>query len=297
MAESEAFRYLQIRHALTTVVTSGEALPEVSPLEDRLLTDPLIRKAILLTYRKLINNKPDPLVRLRQLWETDLGYLEDDDWQEALSSPRVVAIPMRLRLIQLKSLHRTYLSAHILVKMGCRPDSGCLRGCTAEGTFFHIIWECPELKPYCGQIISTLARVSGKAIVHSPRLCLLTVWEATDLTQTERTWASLGFVLAKRNIAQGWGTGDLPKYSKWANDMDNGMIAEKDVFKHRGCPTKWDHKWLNGTRSTVKYVDLLQWNCGKMIWTWIFLLSNVVLRNDLICTHVYVPFSLYVIAV
>lgn len=48
-------------------------------MEDRLLLDPMIDKAISLTYKKLINNTPDPLGPLREKWESDVGMLEEDD--------------------------------------------------------------------------------------------------------------------------------------------------------------------------------------------------------------------------
>lgn len=75
------------------------------------------------------------------------------------------------------------------------------------------------------------------------KLCLLNIWEATDLTQNEKSWVSLGWALAKRNIAQKRGVGEMPTIRDWVADMDRAMIAEKDAFKHRGCPKKWDRKW------------------------------------------------------
>lgn len=63
-------------------------------------------KVISLTYKKLINKTPDPLRLVRERWERDGLVLDDEEWEEAVASPREVAISSRLCLIQLKILHR-----------------------------------------------------------------------------------------------------------------------------------------------------------------------------------------------
>lgn len=123
----------------------GTDLPETSPLEDRLLTDHMVKKAFSLTYSKIINNQTDPTKTLRERWQIDL---EDSDWQEALSSPREVAIPSRIKLIQLKILHRTYYTRTTLYKMGKIDTPLCLRQCGIPGTFYHTLWDCPAIKSY-----------------------------------------------------------------------------------------------------------------------------------------------------
>lgn len=144
MADSEQFRYLQIKHAVTRAIPHGTNLPESSPLEDRLLTDHLTRKAISLTYRKLINNQKDPTHALREKWQTELGDMDNQDWQEALASPREAAIPSRLRLVQLKILHRTYYTRTTLHKIGRSETPLCLRGCGQMGTLSHTVGMSPN---------------------------------------------------------------------------------------------------------------------------------------------------------
>ncbi|KAJ1100970.1 hypothetical protein NDU88_006045 [Pleurodeles waltl] len=55
MEASVGFQYLQLGHALMKHVQVGDQLPESSPLEDRLLLEPMPEKAISLTYKKLMN--------------------------------------------------------------------------------------------------------------------------------------------------------------------------------------------------------------------------------------------------
>ena len=59
-------------------------IPEFAPLVERLLMEPLLRKAVSFTYKTLINNAPDGLVNLRLKSERDIQIMEDTDWEVAL---------------------------------------------------------------------------------------------------------------------------------------------------------------------------------------------------------------------
>lgn len=185
----------------------------------------------------------DPLQALRAKWVADGIELDDEDWQEAISSPRVVAIPARLRLVQLKILHRIYVTGPRLVRMGRAITAECRRGCGREGSFLHIIWECEYIQRYWSVIHNTLSTVLAVTILPEARRCLLNIWEPTDLDTYAIQWATLGFMIAKRNIAQAWGAETPPTLQEWKNNMDWNMFREKDVFVSRGCPRKWSRIW------------------------------------------------------
>lgn len=109
-----------------------------------MLIDPIPEKATSTVYRKLINNITEPLTTLRATWVDDLGNVEDDKWLEALQSPREIAICTRFRLVQLKLLHCSYYHRTLLHKWGRGQTAPSTRGCKEDGSFFHIIWECPR---------------------------------------------------------------------------------------------------------------------------------------------------------
>lgn len=213
-------------------------MPDSSPLEDRLLSEPLPTKAVSCTYRKLCNNLPDSFLALRAQWQMDIGPLEDDDWQNALMSPKVTAINHRHHLIQLKILHRSYFSGVLLAKIGGRTNALCLRGCGQESTFYHTLWDCPEIHPLWNKATQKFKDTLGKQLQLTPRLGILNVWDATDLTEIEQQWVALGYLLVKRAIAMLGGSKTKPLMIGWVAEMDRCMIAEKEVYKLRGCPKK-----------------------------------------------------------
>lgn len=229
-------------------MTTSNIIPDYSPLEDRLIIDPMPTKAISLTYKKLCHNLPDPFQALREKWTTDLGQIDDVDWQQALMSPKEVAINYRFKLIQLKVLHRVYRSGLLLARIGTRSDTKCLRNCSEEGTFFHVIWECTSIQIQWQSALDKMQAALGKSIVLTPHLGLLNIWEDTDLTLSEKQWVALGFVLVKRLVAMYWGSSRRPLLTLWAAEMDRCMVAEKDVFRSRGAPKKWDKKWKSWNR-------------------------------------------------
>ncbi|KAJ1176567.1 hypothetical protein NDU88_001841 [Pleurodeles waltl] len=65
--------------------------------------------------------------RPRDKVEGQWGPLDDDEWVEAKMTHRLMAIYVRVRLIQSKYLHQFYYSPDRLWRMGCTPVPECLR--------------------------------------------------------------------------------------------------------------------------------------------------------------------------
>lgn len=181
-------------------------------------------------------------------------------WQEALASPKEVAITSKFRLVQLKILHRIYYTRTTLYKIGKIDTPQYLRGCGETGTFIHTIWTCPLIITYWNTVTSLITRVCRHQVPREPKCCLLNVWDATDLNLIQQTWATLGMMIAKRNIASLWGGTGVPTIPQWCNDMDIIMVAEKTVYIHRRCPKKWIQKWgkWNSYRGNICEPPLLR---------------------------------------
>lgn len=107
----------------------------------------------------------------------------------------------------------------------------------------HQWWNFRILQKYWGKVITGMSRISKTHIDLSLRLCLLNIWDATDLSRTEKIWVTLGCMVAKPNIVKTWKGGVQPKYSDWESDMDLCMQAERAVYERRGCPHKWTKIW------------------------------------------------------
>lgn len=171
--------------------------------------------------------------------------MDDEEWREAVASPREVVISARLRLIQLNILHRVYITGPCLIRMGKTEKGDFRRNCGQEGTFIHIIWECEHIQQYWRKIHAILCEVLTLAIHTEVKRCLLNVWEPTDISSKSKLWVTLGLMNANRNIAQLWGAVHPPKLDSWKTDMDWCMFREKTVYVAQGCPKKWSLIWNN----------------------------------------------------
>ena len=69
------------------------------------------------------------------------------------------------------------------------------------------------------------------------------IWEPTDLTSYQKIFVNFGCMIAKRDIAQKWGSGTMPRLRDWKAGMDKCMVLEKEIYKGRGCPRKFEKIW------------------------------------------------------
>lgn len=243
LRDTQQFNYTRLIHAIRAHIGGNIDIHTYSPLEDRLLLDPILEKPISTIYKKLINNMPDPLIKLRAHWEREIGEMDDTDWQEAVQSPRIIAMRPRFRLVQLKILHRVYYSRTHLFDWGKAASPLCLRGCRAEGTFYHILWDCPVILEFWAKVVETMARVTGQEIPREPRWLLLMIKGDLHWPRYTDIWLSLAAGVAKRNIAREWGSRVPPSWNQWQRDLDWCQAAEATIYKSRGCTKKWRKIW------------------------------------------------------
>ncbi|XP_078533848.1 vomeronasal type-2 receptor 1-like [Lissotriton helveticus] len=82
----------QFRHALEPSIVGLESLPEFSPVEAKVFMGDLGDKKVSRIYQTLVTHCSSSLLPLKEAWEKDVGPLDEDDWREALESPRGTAI-------------------------------------------------------------------------------------------------------------------------------------------------------------------------------------------------------------
>ena len=105
---TQFFSYLQLRHALHPYLAQLEMVPEHNPLEAKILLTNLEAHKISNIYKSLIIHTPDNFEQLRAAWNKDLPQFTEEDWTEALMSPKEAVTVSQFKLIQLKYLHRIY---------------------------------------------------------------------------------------------------------------------------------------------------------------------------------------------
>lgn len=243
MPKTQFYKYLQFRHALSPSLVGLESLPEFSPLEAKVLMGDLGSKKISRIYQSLVTHSTHMLGGLWERWEVDVGTLEEEDWREALASPRGAAISMRLRLVQFKYLHRAYYTRVRLWRAGLIASPLCTRCEREDGTFLHTVWLCHSLAKFWQGVFLCLSEVLGWELPYTPQLALLHVMVEVGGNIYKRHLLQLGLALAKRDIAREWRAPLAPSLVKWKAGMDFCMGLEQPIFQARGCPRKHYKIW------------------------------------------------------
>ena len=89
MPDTQLYRYMQLRHALTAYRQQMENLAESNPLEAKLLNGAMGKGGISRIYRSLVVNSPECFSTLLEKWEELVGRLEEKDWRDEIGRRRV----------------------------------------------------------------------------------------------------------------------------------------------------------------------------------------------------------------
>lgn len=105
-------------------------------------------------------------------------------WSMALKKCTKFAKFARYKIIQLKILHRAYMTPYALKKIDKKVSTFCRHNCGAEGTLMHLIWHYHFWK--CVTDRSFLLNIQ---ITLCPLLCLL------GISSQNYTWKTMGNIL------------------------------------------------------------------------------------------------------
>lgn len=93
----------------------------------------------------------DTMVTLGK-WRSDVPDLDEEIWEETVSAYIPSMIASRDRFIQLKFLHRAYYTPQRLANIYPSPSPLCTRCALEKGSFFHMVWTCPSIRPYWQEV-------------------------------------------------------------------------------------------------------------------------------------------------
>ena len=91
----------------------------------------------------------------RELWEQDLGHIEEDQWDHILELIHNSSICARHRLIPCKLIRRTYYTNHRLSKFYPNIADACNRSNQSPADLIHMFWSCPKLVDFWSKIFDT----------------------------------------------------------------------------------------------------------------------------------------------
>ena len=89
--------------------------------------------------------------------------------------------------------------------MKLRANPYCdFRSDNTIGTFYHMVWQCPEVNRFCENVSSVMSDIMGRDVPHSKHLLLLNDTSSLELTINDKSFLLAGLTAAKRMVACSW---------------------------------------------------------------------------------------------
>lgn len=237
------FRYIQMRHAFNSQFgRSGPEIPDFS-IPAHLLNSNS-KGIISLLYNCFLRYRSEAVVlRSRTKWETLVGAISDEDWEDALEAPTRVSLRYPERATQVYITHLAYLSTAQVAKYCPGRQDVCPKCNQASGTFYHLMWQCPLLQGFWAQVVRFLHDIMGSPIPLTPQCCVLGILDVPDVSGTQLTFLHETLFQARKLIARNWMNDHVPLLSEWIRIINASLPYKKLVYIHRGRPEKFDKIW------------------------------------------------------
>nr|XP_055061237.1 uncharacterized protein LOC129444531 [Misgurnus anguillicaudatus] len=192
--------YLQLRAAMRAQGVPWGIEFENHPLHVIVDTKGKMNGIVSVLYKFITkaSYKPLPLFRL---WKTDINISQDPDWCTVWSNILLSSRNPDHQMIHYRLVHRSYLTLRRLQQMNFRDNPFC-DFCTDNtvATFYHMVWQCPEVNRFWYSISSILSNIVKEPIPFSPCLFLLNDTSSLKLTINNLRLLLAGLTAAKRMI-------------------------------------------------------------------------------------------------
>lgn len=170
----------------------------------------------------------------KENWEQDIGPIDNTDWEEILEGVKTASPKMSDRPTQLNIVHRTYITPIKLAKFKQNRSPVCPMCLLVPGSFYHLIWSCPNIQSYWIQVIRFLHDNMGSPVGLDPKLCLLGLLPDTDVDKYLAIFLYKTLFLARKVIAKAWMQAEPPTLQNWKKDMNDTLPYRKLIYTHRG---------------------------------------------------------------
>ena len=194
------FFYLQLRASMRAHGVPWQTALAMHPFHRiiRDVVDSRSRGFVSTLYNFLLDFDYGPLP-VNTVWRNDIPNLDPDfSWDTVWSNIRESSRNPDHQQIHLNFVHRTYLTPRRLCAMKILNNPNCtLCSPNTLGTFFHMVWECPEVDSFWNMVATKLSLLMEINITSSPSLFLLNDVSQLSLNKTCKRILFAGLTAAK----------------------------------------------------------------------------------------------------
>lgn len=88
------------------------------------------------------------------------------------------------------------------------------------GTFWHMVWSCPKLKPFWLAVATTLSDVTGLNVPVDPQILLLSHLEDIEGDRYSKLCLTFALYYARREILMVWKKAEPPTLASWKRSVN-----------------------------------------------------------------------------
>ncbi|OCT78259.1 hypothetical protein XELAEV_18029369mg [Xenopus laevis] len=208
LTQNVRFRYRQLHHAALSQFTARGPKVEVTVLETKLQLETMAKPLSNIQYIRSLCSRTSKgfyPVKPNGAW---IPTRTDNDWATVLRH----LLSAKDKLIQVKFLHRIYMTPERLNLINPDRSKICPRCGLETGNWFHILWSCVEIQGY---------------------------W-----TQEGRVFLQTLLYYAIKMIILKWNRPLAPTIEAWKLLVNAALPFYKDALIARGCQDKFIDIWL-----------------------------------------------------
>lgn len=225
------FRYWLLRHAF------GAQFVELVVLEsysiERLLTFGVMGRPLSSLYSYLMVSYDTKPSRSLDKWKMYIPNLDDDIWEDCVSSFIPSMIAAKDIFIQFKFLHRVYYTPQRLSRIYPQMEPTCPR-CTREiGSFWHMVWSCCKLRPYWEAVAMSLSDLFGTNVPLDPLVMLLGHLEEVEGDRYTKLCITFCLFCAIREILLRWKSVEPPTPASWRQSINAVLSLYRLTYESR----------------------------------------------------------------
>ena len=197
-------------------------------------------------YLYCIKAAEKPLL-LASRWEDDLSIPSADiHWSSVWSNITLSSRNPNHQMIHFNFVHRTYCTPRKRFRMNLALTPICdLCPIGISGSFYHMVWECADVKVFWGSVAVKLSGVLGVVVPVLPNILLLNDLSSLDLSILLRRRLLVGLTAAKRMVAQRWKAPHLLPIRQWISDTVSLAKLEMSIARMHGAKEANIKSWLS----------------------------------------------------
>lgn len=245
LPRSHYFRYLKIRHYLSSQFSSFPSLPALSPWEE-LLKLPIDQKSLTSRiYSSVMSFDKKTAFKIKLAWEEEIGVkLSDEYWAGAMERISSTTSCARLGLIHFKVLYRLHYSKAKLAEIYLSADNRCDRCSHTPANLSYLFFFCPKLQSFWGVFFKILSDILKIKLQLDPLTTIFGVPELfANLYTSHLDIIAFSSLIARRRILLSWKSPGPPSAASWLEDMLSFLKLEKIKFSLRGSAVKFTARW------------------------------------------------------